>query len=120
MCRPFLGAVDKLEQHGVCDFQPSELVERAWWHDNLSTMVDVLPFWTRQHSYGIAAIVFIEAATGSHGSSSHDGRWIHTPAHHCVFIVKAAAELDHKSERSTSKRIWDHHDDCRMDVGTEW
>lgn len=103
MCRPFLGAVDEFEQHGVCDFQTSELVERARRHDNLSTVVDVLSFWTRQHSHGVAAIVFIEAAGGSHGSSSHDGGWVHTPAHHCVFIIITAAELDRKLERSTAK-----------------
>ena len=102
MCHSFLGAVDEFEQHRVCDFQSSELVQRARRHDDLSTMVDVVSFGSRQHSYGIAAIIFIEAACGCHSSSSHHRGRVHTPAHHRVVVVIAAAELDNTLKRSAA------------------
>lgn len=84
-------------------------------------MVDILSFWARQHSHGVAAIIFIEAAGGSHGSSSHDGGWVHTPPHHRVFIVITTAELVRKLERSTAKENMKYyHDGCRVGVGTKW
>ena len=62
MCHRLLGPVYQLEEHRVCDVQSSELVEGGRWHDDLAAMVHVLTLGSGQHSDGVAAVVFIEAA----------------------------------------------------------
>ena len=91
MCQGIFSAVDELKEHRVCDVESCEFVERAGWHEDLSAMVDVFSIWTREHSNGIAPIVFVEALVSSSSSSHHAWR-IH-PAHHGIFLKEAWVEL---------------------------
>ena len=97
--------VDQFEQHGVCYVQSCKLVESGRRHDDLATMVHVLPLRPGQHSDRVATIVFIETAgrsSGTRGSTEH-AWWKHAgrESHrHGVFIVVVILQVKLSAQKS--------------------
>lgn len=81
-------AIYELEEHGVCNVESSELVERTWWKEHFATMVCLFALWARQHGDGIAAEVLIEASWSSTAAKG----LVH--GHGVVFVVEAGIELE--------------------------
>lgn len=66
-----------------------ELVEGAWWHDDLASIIQMWSFHAGQHNGGIAAVIFIEAA----GWSTHTTRAKHLiHSHGIIFLVVTLVE----------------------------
>ncbi len=91
VCHGVFSAVNELKEHRVCDVESCEFVEGTGWHEDLSAVVDVFSIWTREHSNGIAPVVFVEALVSSSSSGHHAWR-IH-PAHHGILLIEAWVKL---------------------------
>lgn len=80
-------AIYELEEHGICNVQAGELVERAGRKEHFTAMVCLFSLRARQHDDGVAAEVFIEA---SWSATAAEGL-VH--GHGVVFVVEAGIEL---------------------------
>lgn len=63
MSHPLFRAIMQLEEHGIRDMQPRQLVQGAGRHDDLAAVIHILSFRARHHRDGVASIVFIETAS---------------------------------------------------------
>lgn len=90
MSHSLLRAVVQLEKHRVCNVKAGELVQCAGWHNDLATVVHVFSLGTGEHGNGIAAVVFIEATSGTtrahHAAADY-------PIHRVVEVIRSELEL---------------------------
>lgn len=84
-----LCAVYELEEHGVCDVEPGELVESRWRKKHFAAMVCVFSLGSGHHDDGVAAKVFVKAARRT-AANAH-GCLVH--GHGIVRVHVTAAEL---------------------------
>ena len=84
------GAVDELEEHGIRNVQPRELVQSTGWQEHFAAVVCVFTLRSGQHGNGIAAKVFVKAA--GRASATQHGVLIH--GHRIVFVVEVLVELE--------------------------
>lgn len=109
MCHPLLGAVVQLKKHRVCDVKTGELVQCTGRHNDFATVVHILSFRTREHSDGIAAVVFIEATSGTTRAHHAAAEYAF---HRVVEVIGSELELliqAHEADRSEQSGKETHH-----------
>lgn len=79
VCHSLLGTVVQLEKHRVGDVKACKLIQCARRHNDLAAMVHVLSLGSWHHCNGVAAVIFIEAASCT--------TWAHHAAHHTLHRI---------------------------------